>query len=110
MSLFGPPNIGLSRQGRHCPQQKASPLGMPVEGWLVRVRGWGWGWGRVGVRVRGRMRVRVRVRVGIALGRAYGPRPLGRLRARRARRRLGLTASPAHRVLLIKVPPEGVAE
>jgi hypothetical protein len=56
------------------------------------------------------MRVRVRVRVGIALRRAYGPRPLGRLRARRARRRLGLTASPAHRGLLIKVPAEGVAE
>ena len=39
-----------------------------------------------------------------------GPRPLGRLHARRARRRLGLIASPAHRVVLMKVPPEGVGE
>ena len=53
----------------------------------------------------------VRVKVGTTLGRACGePRPLGRLHARRARRRLGLTASPAHRVLLMKVPPEGVGE
>ena len=37
LSLPGPPNCGLSRHGRHWPQSKAAPLGMPGEGKLVRI-------------------------------------------------------------------------